>query len=418
MRILYLSQSFPPEPGATIRPLRQAASLRRLGHDVTMITSIPFHPYGRTFPGYRWRLIRHEVIDGVPVLRVWSLPTPNRGVARRLLSYGTFAALSLFLGLLQPRPELIIASVPNPGTDLAGILLARLRRIRCVVELRDIITENLPQTGYSKDSFVTRMAALYMRIVYRLADLVAIPYEAMAELLREHGISDKRILLLPHAADPMPAADPETVKAIREPKGWNGWFVALYAGSLSRCYGLNALVDAARELKESATRIKIVLLGAGVERAHIEQIIQSEALDTLELAGHVPPAEVGSWLFAADVLMASMAITGYRGHYLYTKECEYLLSGKPIIALEDRPRLKPLLESIDAGVGVVHGDTRALVSALRWHADHPEKASRRGRNGREYAQQHLLRDDIVRAFERDLRQRLASYDRGISREVP
>ena len=127
MKILYLTQSFPPEPGATARPLKQAASLRRLGHEVTVITSMPFYPFGRTYRGYRGRIVQRETVDGVSILRLWSFPAPNRGVIRRFISYFSFATFSVIAGVLSPRPELVIASVPNPGTDLAGVVIARLR---------------------------------------------------------------------------------------------------------------------------------------------------------------------------------------------------------------------------------------------------------------------------------------------------
>jgi colanic acid biosynthesis glycosyl transferase WcaI len=411
MRILYLTQSFPPEPGATARPLKQAASLRRLGHNVTIITSMPFYPYGRIYPEYRWRLFRRETMEGVRVLRIWSFPSPNRGVGRRLISFGTFATLAVLAGLLQPRPNLIIASVPNPGTDLAGIIVARLKSASCVVEFRDLIPVSLPMIGHSPDGVLVRIASAYTGMVGRLADVIAVPGTSMIDLLCCLGVRPDRVLLLPHAADPTQGASSPTVEAIREKHGLRGWFVGLYAGNLSHYNGLDTLLEATRILRRLEARIKLVLLGAGTERARLEGIVREQKLDTLVVAGPVPPDDVPPYLQAADLLISSHRMTPYECG-LYTKECEYLLAGRPIVAVENRPRLKLILDSIDAGVGVRHDDAAGLAEALQWHANHPEDAARRGRNAREYAERHLLRDDVVRTFVEELNRRLGISAKG------
>jgi colanic acid biosynthesis glycosyl transferase WcaI len=418
MKILYLSQSFPPEPGATARPLKQAISLQRLGHDVTVVTSMPFYPFGRIYPGYRWKLFQRESMDGVHVFRIWSFPAPNVGVVRRLLSYSSFAALSMLAGLLQPQLELVISSVPNPGTDLAGIVIAWLRSARCLVEFRDFVADSLALVGHSPDGLLVSIASMYQRMVCRLADLIAVPNKSMVDLLYRRGVPPERVVYLPHAADPMPSAEPQIVDAIRKAMVEGDWFLALYAGTFGRYYRLDTLVQAARIISRQEEHVKLVLLGTGTERARIEQIIQLEGLTTLGLAGPVAPDDVAPYLEAANLLIASLNLTNHEpgSGFLYTKDCQYHLAGKPIIAVEPRPRLKLILEAIDAGTGVAMDDAEGLAQALLWYASHPDEAARRGRNGREYAKRYLMRDDIVRAFDQDLRLHLQL--RAVRRQVP
>ena len=59
MRILYLSQYFFPEVGATqTRAYEMASNWVRLGHHVTMITELPNHPSGIILPAYRGKLVQ------------------------------------------------------------------------------------------------------------------------------------------------------------------------------------------------------------------------------------------------------------------------------------------------------------------------------------------------------------------------
>src|SRR6266568_200849 len=81
MKILYISQYFPPEMGA---PAARVSELARYwvsaGHEVTVLTGFPNHPTGVLLPEYRSRfrrLVSREVVDGVNVVRIWLLPLPN-----------------------------------------------------------------------------------------------------------------------------------------------------------------------------------------------------------------------------------------------------------------------------------------------------------------------------------------------------
>lgn len=86
MKILYITQTFPPEPGATQRPLRQAVCLQKLGCKLTILTTMPYYPLGRIFKPYRWKLLVKEKIEGIDVIRVWTIPAPNRGKFLRIIS--------------------------------------------------------------------------------------------------------------------------------------------------------------------------------------------------------------------------------------------------------------------------------------------------------------------------------------------
>src|SRR5438132_9497736 len=82
LKILYISQYFPPEMGA---PAARVSELARhwaaAGHEVTVLTGFPNHPTGVLRPEYRSRsrrLVCREQVDGINVIRTWLIPLPNR----------------------------------------------------------------------------------------------------------------------------------------------------------------------------------------------------------------------------------------------------------------------------------------------------------------------------------------------------
>jgi len=129
MKILYVSQYFPPEMGA---PAARAAELSRHwaadGHEVTVLTGFPNHPTGVVPPEYRdkfRRLVVREQIDGVSVIRTWLFPFPNRKAHERMLNYSSFCASAATTGLFVSRPDVVIASSPQLLVGLAGWWIAR-----------------------------------------------------------------------------------------------------------------------------------------------------------------------------------------------------------------------------------------------------------------------------------------------------
>ena len=88
MKILYLSQYFPPEMGA---PAARAAELARhwveAGHEVTVLTGFPNHPTGVVPSLYRSqfrRLVTRRMWNGVKLIRTYLV---NRGGTREI--FGT-----------------------------------------------------------------------------------------------------------------------------------------------------------------------------------------------------------------------------------------------------------------------------------------------------------------------------------------
>ena len=70
MRILFLTENFPPESNApATRTYEHCMSWVKMGIDVTLITCQPNFPVGKIFDGYSNKLYQTENIDGIKVIR-------------------------------------------------------------------------------------------------------------------------------------------------------------------------------------------------------------------------------------------------------------------------------------------------------------------------------------------------------------
>ena len=78
MRILFLTENFPPETNAAAtRVCERAGYWIAMGHEVTVLTCAPNFPQGRLFPGYRNRWRQVETMSGIPLTRAANVKSPT-----------------------------------------------------------------------------------------------------------------------------------------------------------------------------------------------------------------------------------------------------------------------------------------------------------------------------------------------------
>src|SRR5664279_610608 len=90
MRIAFVTQWFPPEPGNGIAA-GIADGLGQRGHDVDVLTGFPNYPTGKIYPGYKMQYYRRDQRSGrVAVHRAPLFPSHNRNGVKRAANYLSF----------------------------------------------------------------------------------------------------------------------------------------------------------------------------------------------------------------------------------------------------------------------------------------------------------------------------------------
>ena len=172
MRILILSQWYPPEPMKLLSDM--AETLMEKGHDVVVLTGFPNWPEGRLYPGYKIKLRQKEMIGGVPVIRIPLYPNHSKSKIRRISNYLSFVITSSLLGVLFiQRPDIIHAIQP-PTTCLPAWFLSRLWRIPFTYEVQDMWPETLEATGMMNNKKVLSLVSRFCDWSYRKADAIRV----------------------------------------------------------------------------------------------------------------------------------------------------------------------------------------------------------------------------------------------------
>ena len=168
MRILFLSDNFPPEVNAPAsRTFEHCRRWVEQGHQVTVITCAPNFPAGKVFPGFRNSLWSSEVVAGIRVIRVWSYITANEGFSRRVLDYMSYMVSAITASPFAGRADVVVATSPQFFTACAGWVAGIFKRAPFVFELRDLWPESIKAVGAMQDSFLIRSLERVELFLYR-----------------------------------------------------------------------------------------------------------------------------------------------------------------------------------------------------------------------------------------------------------
>jgi colanic acid biosynthesis glycosyl transferase WcaI len=396
MKILYVSQYFPPEMGA---PAARAAELSRhwaaAGHDVTVLTGFPNHPTGVVPPEYRSKFRRgvvREKTDGVTVVRTWLLPFPNRKAYERMLNYSSFCASAATTGLFLSRPEVVIATSPQLLVALSGWWLARWKRVPFVFEVRDLWPESLAAVGMGNgNSLLHRALAKIAGFLYRHSDRVVVVTPAFEDYLVEHWrVPREKISVIENGVETqLFAPEPFTAEPavdLRRELGVEGKFVVSYIGTMGMAHGLETIISAAIRLRDTNPEIVFLLLGEGAEKDRIVALARERGLNHLRFVDQQPREKIPAYICASDVCLVLLKKTDLFKTVIPTKMLEFMSCARPVILGVDG-QARAILEEAGGGLVIEPENADALVNAIRLLAANREMARQLGQSGR----QHILR---------------------------
>jgi glycosyltransferase involved in cell wall biosynthesis len=403
MHILYLSQYFPPEVGATqTRAYEMARGLVQAGHQVTMIAEVPNHPSGIVPPEYRGRWVERSTLDGVDVLRVWVKASPVKTFRSRMAFYLTYMANATLVGALRARGpfDVVYATSPPLFVGAAGLALHRLKRAPFVFEVRDLWPESAVALGELSSPRAIAWAGKLEELCYNRASRIVVVTEGIRQRLIQRGFPAGKLALLPNGANtdlfqPQPALGAQFRAEHSLPADA---FVAIYAGIHGIAQGLETVLHAASLLRNTPG-VRFVLVGEGPVKPELQALAAQLRLDNLLMLPEQPRAAMPVILSAADAAIVPLRKLELFQGALPSKMFDAWACGLPLLLSIDG-EARRTLEAAQGGLTIPPEDPGALADAIRALAAEPDRGRSLGRNGRRYTEQHHSRQAQARALEK------------------
>ncbi len=269
--------------------------------------------------------------------------------------------LSSFIRELAPD---IVHCHSRRGADILGGLAASIANVPAVVSRRVDNTE------------MRIMAA----IRYRPFDKVIAISRAIADVLRERGVQDERLVVIRSAVDPQALGEPADCGAVRREFGLGDSDYAIAAaGQLIPRKGHSFLLQAVAELRHRYPALKLAIFGDGYLNNQLRA--QASALDlggVVQFAGFREDLDtfIGCFdLFVHPALAEGLGVAALKAS----------AAGLPVVGFEAGGMAEAVADG-ETGLLVAPGDADALATAIRRLLDDPGLGRRLGAAGRERMQ--------------------------------
>lgn len=404
MKILYVSQHYPPEMGALAgRAEELSRHWASAGHAASVLTGFPNHPTGVIAPQYRKkfrRLFYREKLNGVDVVRTWLLPYPNRKPLERVLNYGSFCVSAIFRGAFLNRPDVVIGTSPPLPIAMAGYAIARLKRVPFVFEVRDLWPESLEGVGLGANhSTIYKVVAGIVRYLYRHSDHIVVVTPAFKEYLNKtwdvplekmsivvNGVETEKFAPA-HKSDPI-------LRGFGVPAEN---FVASYIGTMGMAHGLDTVLNVAEQLSAKSSRITLLLVGEGGNRQDLMRLAEARQLKNVIFTGQQPRERIPEIIACSDVCLALLKNQEVFKTVIPTKMLEFMSCGRPVVLAVGGQAERILLEA-NAGISVEPENTHAIANAILAMQSDAQAREQFGRNGRDFIVSRMSRETTARQY--------------------
>ena len=409
MRILILTQYFPPETGAPQNRLHELAiRLKKKGADVTVLTAMPNYPEMIIHKEYRGKFYTYEEADGLKIHRSSVFVSKSRSLIFRLINYFSFVCSSFFTGLFRiKRQDFILCESPPLFLGITAWLLKKIKRSKLVFNVSDLWPESAEKLGLVTNKFLLSTSKRLEEFLYKRSELVTGQTQGIC-----HNISvrfpHKRIHWFPNGVDVEYYASES--KRLNEIAAWrekNNFrkedFILLYAGIIGYAQGLEVILNAADGLRKHY-HIKFVLLGTGPEKKRLVEMKEKLKLTNVFFLDNVAKTEMPEILYSIDAAIIPLKKLELFKGAVPSKIFEALAMKKPILLGVEGEAKTIFIDKGKCGLAFTPEDDQMLSEKVAILAENEMLRRELGENGFAYVDQYfnrgLIVDDLWKVIEK------------------
>lgn len=396
MRILILSQWYPPEPMKLLSDMTE--TLRVKGHDVVVLTGFPNWPSGKIYPGYKVKLWQKETIGGVTIVRIPLYPDHSVSKIRRISNFISYVISASLLGFFLIRRPDIIHAIQPPTTCFPAWFLSRLWRIPFTYEVQDMWPETLQATGMVNNRRVLTVMSMYCNWAYARAAAIRVISPGFRHNLIAKGVSIEKIHLIPNWVDTdFYKPRPPDVN-LSERFGFKGHFNILYAGTIGLAQGLETVLATAPLVKD-LPNIQFVFAGDGLALPSLQEYAAFHKINNVIFLGRQSMELMPDLYALADILLVHLKDDPLFRITIPHKTLTYLSAGKPVLAAVEGD-VAEIINLNHAGLTCPPSNPEALADTIRmiYNLTSNEREEM-GENGRKTACNLYGREPLLNEIE-------------------
>ena len=379
---------------------RIVSELAARGHELHVVTSLPWYRNHAIEPGWGGRLWRTEKTEWGSIIRVHPFPGKSKSnLLRRALG---FIAFSYAVGIrsvhadgLPFKVDGVLAMSPPLTLGLTGWFTKIIRRAPLVFNIQDVFPDAAIQTGAISNKKIIAAAKWLERMSYRRSDAVVL----LSQDLRAN-IANKidkkfhqRLHVIPNFVDTHAITPQDRMTAYRSELGIGDQMVVMYAGNVGFSQSLNLVVDAAAKFPD----IAFVINGDGAARKKLEQ--DCARLTNVYFGDYQPIERLSEVLATGDIHVVPLR-AGLASVSVPSKSYSILAAGRPMLAaIDPGTEIPNMLQQSGAGVAVEPDNSTAFIEALSQLVSRREQLHEMGARGRTWVETHVSPASVAARYE-------------------
>lgn len=232
----------------------------------------------------------------------------------------------------------------------------------------------------------------------RKADLIIPISKWLEDDLVRKGIPPEKIMPVPEGIDPEIFRDQDCTDVCEKyPLGESN--VIIYVGTLGKGRHLEVLIKAFSDIRKMTSNVKLLMVGEGDGREDLEKICCELGMgDDVIFTGEIPMSDVPSYISASDIGISPVPPYSFYKMSSPIKMFEYMAMGIPVIANEEIPEQKEVLEESRGGI-LVPFTSEGFSDAITELLSNPNECSYMGQRGKDWVIKNRNYDILARKVE-------------------
>jgi colanic acid biosynthesis glycosyl transferase WcaI len=412
LRILIYGLNYSPElTGIGKYTGEMAAWLAERGHQVRVVTAPPYYPAWRIREDYRGAGYRIEREPGLPTVYRTPLYVPERPTGiKRIVHLVSFMLGSVPVMLRQMfwQPHVVFTVEPTFFCAPLTLFVGKSAGAACWLHVQDFEVDAAFELGLLPAQGPVHDGALRIEKFFTFAfDRVSGISSRMVDRAQAKALASNPVILFPNwvDADAIHPLDPARRRCnlfrcelAAQVPGIADKVILLYSGNMGAKQGLELLAPLAESFAGDP-RVHFLFCGDGAFRGRLEALVAHRA--NVTLLPLQPLDRLNELLNAADIHLLPQRASA-ADLVMPSRLSAMLASGRPVIATAD-PGTQVAQVVEDRGLAAPAEDAAALHAAVLHLVDDEELRLRLGRAAREYAVEHLGKQQVLEQFEVDLK---------------
>ena len=403
LRLVVLCPHFAPDMAPTgVVMTRIVHELAALGHELHVVTSLPWYREHAIETGWGGRLWRVEKTAWGSITRVHPFPgKTKRNLLRRALGFVLFSAVvgirSLVAGGFPRRIDGVLAMSPPLTLGLTGWFTKLFRGGMLVFNIQDIFPDAAAQTGAITNKQILRAARWFERISYERSGAVVLLSEDLKQNVATKLSPEfhNRLHVIPNFVDTSAIVPGDRMTSYRRELGIDDRVIVMYAGNVGFSQSLELVLAAAR----SMPHIAFVINGDGAARKSLQDEVKATDIDNVYFADYQPIERLSEVLASGDIHVVPLK-TGLASVSVPSKMYSILSAGRPVVAAIDAGTEIPrTLAESGAGIAVAPDNEAEFISALQILISDGAKRVAMGALGRTWVEHHASAGAVAKRYE-------------------